>query len=88
MALIGNPTKAAEPVTKQLLFEYSSFLGTERWRLAREIYGANTDAVRQEVDSTWVYGNAHNWSVDSAKPSTRAAVMLATAGIDWRLPIR
>lgn len=81
VTLIGSPSAVAEPVSLTLLAEYECWLGLEQMRVAREM----------RPDSPYfgwrLYGSAHDWhrySSHNQPPSTRAALVLATVGCDWR----
>jgi len=81
VTLIGQPTAAAEPVTQALLDRYKSWLFAEAIALGREMYdGCQFGDI---VDPQPTFGR--RWVVEcAAEPaSTRAAVILAAAGVDW-----
>ena len=89
VTLIGTPSAVAEPVTTRLLHEYETWLGYEHIRVSRELRpGTNATGVA-------LYGPAHDWHYDRAgreyrhgEPSTRAALVLAAVGCDWREGVR
>lgn len=85
VALIGAPSAVAEPVTLDLLREYETWLGIEHTRIGRMLRpGDNTTSIQ-------FHGPAYEWHYDGVgrrylhgDPSTRAALVLATVGCDWR----
>lgn len=84
VTLIGAPTAVAEPASFRLMVEYESWLGYEQARVARELGRPDRTAIS-------LYGAAHDWHVHrhgagyrNGAPSTRAALVLATVGCDWR----
>ena len=88
VTLIGNPTKAAELITPELLDAYSEWLFYERRMLCIERYGdrdaegfvpANTGAHLFHFPPSELGG----WKA-APKPSVRAAVVLSAVGCDWR----
>ena len=88
VTLIGNPTRAAEPVTEQLLDAYSEWLFYERQLLCRERWPGSRDAeavVPANTGATGFHFPAYpaSWK-DAPKPSTRAAVVLSAVGCGWR----
>lgn len=90
VTLIGNPTAAAEPITKDLLIGYSDWLLLERRILNMELFPNAEDqaAARHVFLSNRVTEAFHlppggGWQ-DLPKPSTRAALVLSAVGCDWR----
>jgi hypothetical protein len=90
VALIGNPTAAAVPVSTDLLAAYDQFLFYERQFLLREQYGplSHDDLRRVErivpvntAADRFHFPRQSSWR-DQPQPSTRAAVVLAAAGVD------
>lgn len=84
VTLIGAPTAVAEPISTHLLKQYETWLGVEQMRVAREL-------GRSQHTSIAFHGAAHDWHFDRERltyrngaPSTRAALVLATVGCDWR----
>ena len=88
VALIGRPTAVAAVSTWAELRAYSEWLEMERKLLNREIYPElGNDAHRYSPANTGahVYHLPINGDWRSLpKPSTRAALVLATVGCDWR----
>lgn len=92
VALIGQPSAVAEPVTEDLLYAYESWLSYEHDRICEEHYGHSLarDAVRQR----WFIGPAYDWhrgplgrpyhQWNSPTAGSRAALVLSTVGCDWR----
>ena len=99
VALIGAPSAAAAPVTEPMLLQYANWLFFERRLLCLEIgkhAGLWEGSGRLLERSSWVQPDAEcrnypefhfprfgEWT-DVAKPSTRAAVVMAASGFDWR----
>jgi hypothetical protein len=85
ITLIGAPTAVAEPVSERLLLEYETWLGYEHIRIARELRpGFSHPYVQFD-------GPAYEWHYDqvarrflNGPSSSRAALVLATVGCDWR----
>ena len=100
VTLIGNPTKAAEPVTPHLLDCYDTWLFYERRFLRFERFGSGGDRCGWDnrfavVDTTTgkafdfvtmahAGGRYHGRGREDQSPSTRAAVVLSAVGCDWR----
>ena len=81
VTLIGSPSAVAEPASLHLLSEYESWLGIEHSRVARELRPGTDHAGWR------LYGPAHDWHLRACRdvpPSTRAALVLAAVGCDWR----
>lgn len=90
VALIGNPTAAAVPVSNDLLAAYDQWLFYERRFLVREQYRHLGDdmvrAMERAVPVNTAADGFHfprdgSWQ-DVPQPSTRAAVILSAAGLD------
>ena len=87
VTLIGNPTKAAEPITPDLLNAYNEWLFYERRMLCIEQYGKRD--AEHFIPCAGASGfhfpsfEAGGWE-GVPKPSTRAAVVLSAVGCDWR----
>lgn len=81
VTIIGRPTAAAEPVTTELLDRYKSWLFAEATALGREMYEGSSHGhlVCPEPAFTWQW----RATCDAELASTRAAVILAAAGVDW-----
>lgn len=90
VTLIGNPTAAAVLVSSDLLAVYDQFLFYERQFLLRELYGhLSHDDLREVARIVPVNTSADRFHFpregswrDQPQPSTRAAVVLAAAGVD------
>ena len=98
VALIGAPSAVAEPTTLPMLLQYANWLFYERRLLCHEICGAggDWDAGQHLEDVDWIrpgrsgehFPDFHiprdkAWT-DVPSPSTRAAVVMAASGFDWR----
>ena len=82
VTLIGAPTAVAEPVTPALLVEYETWLACEALAVSRELrpnYPLGTLTTLYTPAWEW-----HEAQKGSLPPSTRAALVLATVGCDWR----
>ena len=96
VTLIGRPVAAAEPVTPALLDSYDAWLLYERCRLKAEKVGSafywkgmpGGDEVLDVALGFIPIANAgfkfHHGRTPSDLPSTRAALVLSAAGVDWR----
>ena len=93
MALIGNPTKAAVPVTPDLMHGYKLWLRNEHCMLCHELTGYDVNAQRWSIgSSTSTILEAIGISAgrtrttplagwpDAPQPSTRAAIVLSAVG--------
>ena len=81
VTLTGAPSAVAEPISLRLLSEYETWLGIEHHRVARELRPGSEHAGWK------LYGSAYAWhrvEYRDAAPSTRAALVLASVGCDWR----
>jgi hypothetical protein len=85
VTLIGSPSAVAEPASQSLMSEYVSWLAYEWSRASIETHGTDR--------GLWfpLHGPAYQWHRErgdrvhaSVPPSTRAALVLATVGCDWR----
>jgi len=80
VTLIGDPVRAAEPATPEMLASYQVWLVMEERYLAAETgrrgFNPNTP------------GGMYHWrshgEPPGPHPSSRAAVVLAAVGCDWR----
>lgn len=99
VTLLGNPTAAAEPVTRELLDSYDAWLDLERSWLKFERFGPGgmhmADKVGMEVvfrsrltgecwDGVPYNNGGARYRHNKPSPSTRAAVVLSAVGCDWR----
>lgn len=96
--LLGQPSAADVPVTVGLLMSYKAWLVHEHRMLCHELTSHDARRARGFEDVfaydtpgdrwhfQWVSrcpGSPPDWSV-GPQPSTRAAVVLASVGCDWR----
>ena len=83
VAILGQPTKAAVPVTRELLYTYNDWLQYEHFRTSQEIYGP---ALALKMTRSWSFvGTAYDWHHPDdgplpPEPSTRAAIVLSAVG--------
>ena len=95
VALIGNPTAAAVPVTPELLHSYKSWLFFENRWAAHEMAGYDIAKAR-DVEDFWCNNTPgeewhFQWAregmrgpagwIDAPQPSTRAAIVLSAVGV-------
>ena len=85
VTLIGNPTRAAEPVSPALLDSYDCWLFYERQRLQVERYQTNRTFVPVDNGGFGCHSQA---DAGAALPSTRAAIVPSAVGCDWREGVR
>lgn len=86
VTLIGNPTRAAEPVTQDLLQNYNAWLCMERQHL---LYEMHPDKPADYFNPNTA-GGMYFWRAianGQPTPSTRAAVVLSAVGCDWKRSI-
>ena len=99
VALVGKPTGIAEPITTPMLLQYANWLFYERRLLCYDIAerSGTWHGHRRFLDSASYidpgngeghYSEFHfprygEWT-DVPRPSTRAAVVMAASGFDWR----
>ena len=84
VALIGNPSAAAEPVTGELLESYNAWLIQERRHLLFEMHGSPVrDYFNPNTGGGMYHWQSHGDPAPPA-PSTRAAVVLSAVGCEWR----
>ena len=93
VALIGNPTAAAVPITPKLLDAYEEWLDLERSYLTWERfgrdgpekrYGANVEVVWRDrtTGKAWTMTVDNDFSgFDHRHAASRAAVILSAAGV-------
>lgn len=88
ITLIGAPTKAAVPVTPQLMKTYQDWLLGEWYRTCNEQRQAESnEQTFYPKDYAGPGGRFHltaegGWN-DATLPSSRAAVVLSTVGCGW-----
>ena len=92
VTLIGNPTAAAVPVSRELMNSYASWLVMEHRMLCYELSDHQPDRRRDLERAFWPNSPGGLWHfqwqgrgpagwVDAPQPSTRAAVILSAAGV-------
>ncbi len=93
VTLIGNPTAAAEPITRELLVNYQQWLFYERRLLLTEIFPSQEE--RRLAEALVPHGGRGadqfhfpafergGWQ-GVPKPSSRAALVLSAVGCEWR----
>lgn len=82
VTLIGQPTAVASPVTRDLLVNYETWLAQELHQLIREKRPGGPYGHYQDLDTpAFAWHDAH---LDVQRPSERAALVLATVGVDLR----
>ena len=96
VSLIGAPSAVAQPVTRQLLETYSAWLMEERMSLHEELF-PEAEPVLRHISAVPVQLEPENqfyipplpssWD-RAASASTRAALVLASVGCEWREGIR
>lgn len=96
VTLIGAPIASAEPVTQDLLDSYDAWLLYERCKLKAEMHGGGAywsgvhvteDALMKALSVIPIDNggfHTHFGRPPYDAPSTRAAVVLSAAGVDWR----
>lgn len=95
VSLIGAPSAAAEEATLPLMLQYANWLFMERRMVCIEVAAAagdwpNRDALESVSflspgrDYPEFHFPRHGYWTDVPPPSTRAAVVLAASGFDWR----
>ena len=94
VALIGQPTAAAMPVTDELRWAYKDWLYMEHRMLSFELAGHDWKRTA-DYERAFTGGVTHGWHMqwsgngnrgpagrtDAPQPSTRAAVILSAAGV-------
>ena len=87
VALIGKPTAAAVPVTEDLLYSYNQWLFYERRLLCVEQFGMRggkgssmMESFVPHCDDNFHFPDHPTKWTDVPKPSTRAAIVMATVG--------
>ena len=93
VALIGNPTKAAVPVTPELMHGYKLWLRNEHCMLCHELTGYDVNRAKMvhrefyfdHPGGDWHFGWPNpNYSLagwpDAPQPSARAAIVLSAVG--------
>ena len=99
VSLNGQPTAAAVPVTDDLLYAYNEWLFYERRLLCREHFGTQKGSQRTAMEGfipscgeSFHFPSGREWT-EVPKPSTRAAVVMATVGakvgeVEWLRQLR
>lgn len=81
VTLIGAPTAVASPVTTELLTNYETWLNIEAARVASERDRNASGTITTFYTPAWHW---HDADRELARPSSRAALVLAAVGCDWR----
>ncbi|MCJ2030929.1 hypothetical protein MKK50_16285 [Methylobacterium sp. J-043] len=82
VALIGAPSAVAEPVTVNLLTNYETWLQQELLATARAARGDARGSIATCYTPAWEW---HMRMLDRNEgPATRAALVMASVGCDWR----
>jgi hypothetical protein len=92
VALMGQPSAAAVPVTDDLMHSYKSWLYMEHKMLSYEIAGHDYEKSLHVEDMFYLGMPGDKWHfqwsgrgpagwIDAPQPSTRAAVILSAAGV-------
>ena len=81
VTLIGTPTAAAVPVTRDLLESYNTWLEQERRWLAWERAGCNRERFQTAMKVTWFDVPSAAFIHNEPMPSTRAALVLSAVGV-------
>lgn len=84
VTILGQPTRAAEPVTRELLSSYNSWLALEQRHLLHEMHGPGVCDYFEPNNAGYFYHWQPFGKPENPKPSTRAAVVLSAVGCDWR----
>ena len=99
VTLIGAPTAADVPLSRDLLDSYEAWLDFEQTYLRWERYGPqlNEEPALQSLEVVWrdrrngrtwervpAFNAGARWHNEKPKPSTRAAVVLSAVGCDWQ----
>lgn len=88
VSLIGSPTAAAVPVSRDLLHSYNEWLLYERRLLAMEMFPGYGAAAEDLVPGNTGASDYHfpsypgTWQ-ELPQPSTRAALVLSAVGCRW-----
>lgn len=81
VALIGNPSAVASPLTHDLMLNYETWLSCEQHALSRELRpGGPAGALSSLYTPAWDWHMQH---MDGDRPSSRAALILSTVGCGW-----
>ena len=95
VAVIGNPTRADVLPSRDLLQRYVAWLANEH---AAALHEFDRPEVRYIEAQVWPYYRVRTplfWFPDApdierdlwaTRPSSRAAVVLSAAGVDWKAP--
>ena len=94
VTLIGNPTAAAVPVTRDLINSYKSWLFMEHRMLSYEMAGYDSALAHDIERVSWAGSPGDTWHfqwgregarlagwLEAPQPSSRAAVILSAAGV-------
>lgn len=80
VSLIGSPTKADVPITRELLENYNTWLDLERRWLAWERCGDDKSQFDMLYRYVLMDCPAGSFHPSSGQPSTRAAMVLSAVG--------
>ena len=100
VALLGRPSAVAEPITEALIWGYKDWLYYEHRMLSYELAGYDPEQAKlvERLSRYSKAGPAGDWHFnfptrkgsrlagwpEAPQPSTRAALVLSAAGVDWR----
>ena len=96
VALIGQPSAVAEPVTDRLMWSYKEWLFFEHRMISYELAGYDLPLAHEieRIGGGDVTDWHFQWSregmrgpagwIDAPQPSTRAALVLSTVDCDWK----
>jgi hypothetical protein len=98
ISLIGSPVAAAEPITKDLLYSYKSWLQMEHRMMCFEMASYDNAIAEVLERSSFMSDAGAKWHFRhqtrkterlagwerQPQPSSRAAVVLSAVGCDWR----
>lgn len=92
VSLLGAPTAAAEPISRNLLLAYSEWLRVERNRVHEELFALCERPDLVEFSAMPMTLEPGNRFYVPPRPemhlpgaaSTRAAIVLSAVGADWR----
>ena len=90
--LIGAPTAIAEPVTRDLIWGYKSWLFYEHRMISYELAGYDPRGAKAIEGYHYLDNKGSDWHFEALgddwavapQPSTRAALVLSAVGCDWR----
>lgn len=80
VSMIGSPTRADVPITRDLLENYATWLDMERRWLAWERCGDDKSQFDMLYRTIWLECPVGSFHPDSGQPSARAAMVLSAVG--------